>query len=271
MVTLEGQFPFNLCPARHLPGTDRAGPERRAVRHRALPVLLRPAQPQAARPTGTPSPTGCSRSATAKTSRASSSSCPLFDPPIDPGMLVQGRRRRARYRQHRHRPQPADRPAPRTPADPEGTRNRRRGPLTGSAGCSPPTKRATPNTSHCCARPTKSTLQQMIQNVRYLQWQHAQETTQGLLRTPGQRTRALHLLPAAARPDPGHDDAPAVRSTANEELTEDNFEDRLRHPGQPVRPGSPLQAYPDPQLAQRPSPSNQSGATGTGQLYLNQQ
>ena len=46
-------------------------------------------------------------------------------------------------------------------------------------------------------------LQQMIQNVRYLQWQHAQETTNGLLKTRDGHARALHLLPAAAQPGPG--------------------------------------------------------------------
>ena len=42
-------------------------------------------------------------------------------------------------------------------------------------------------------------LQQMVQNVRFLQWQHAQETTNGLLQDPRGHAGALHLLPAAAR------------------------------------------------------------------------
>ena len=48
------------------------------------------------------------------------------------------------------------------------------------------------------------TLQQLTQNVRYLQWQHAQETTNGLLRTRAatleRYTYYLRLLEPGAGP-----------------------------------------------------------------------
>ncbi len=53
------------------------------------------------------------------------------------------------------------------------------------------------------------------------------------------------------------------------ELTEDNFDDTYSTlVGQYNTPVA-LQAYPQLKLAQASSPSNQSGATGSGQLYLN--
>ena len=114
----------------------------------------------------------------------------------------------------------------------------------------------------------------MIQNVRYLQWQHAVETTNGLLKTRRQRGRAVHLLPQPARPGPGPDDGPGDHeptSVDRQELTEDNFQDTYDALVGEYDLAVPLQAYPDPQLAQGSSPSNQSGATGQGQLYLNKQ
>ncbi len=49
------------------------------------PLLLHPAEREDARLLGHASPTGCSRSATARTSTASSAMLALFAPPIDPG------------------------------------------------------------------------------------------------------------------------------------------------------------------------------------------
>ena len=90
MVTIEGQFPFNLVPGPAQPGA--AAPRGRTRAARCSASGARCTSPsrrtRTCSATGTPSPTGSSRSATARTSRASCSSFPLFDPPIDPGMLV---------------------------------------------------------------------------------------------------------------------------------------------------------------------------------------
>jgi Tc toxin complex TcA C-terminal TcB-binding domain len=116
-------------------------------------------------------------------------------------------------------------------------------------------------------------LQQMIQNVRYLQWQHAVETTNGLLKTREtaveRYTYYLSLLGQA----PDQTTVPAITTAGvdRRELTEDNFQDTYDALVGEYDLAVPLQAYPDPQLAQGPSPSNQAGATGQGQLYLNKQ
>ena len=110
----------------------------------------------------------------------------------------------------------------------------------------------------------------MIQNVRYLQWQHAQETTNGLLKTraitlerytyylrllgqaPDQATVAADLHPGPARADRGE------------------LRRHLQRARRRVRPGrSPPWPTTRLQPAQGTSPSTQSGATGQGQLYLN--
>ena len=112
-------------------------------------------------------------------------------------------------------------------------------------------------------------LQQMIQNVRYLQWQHAQETTNGLLKTRASAleryTFYLRLLGLAP-------DSTAVPPTFNpdrRELTEANFADTYAALVGEYDKAVALQGYTKLKLAQGSSPSESSGATGTGQLYLN--
>jgi hypothetical protein len=115
-------------------------------------------------------------------------------------------------------------------------------------------------------------LQQMVQNVRFLQWQHAQETTNGLLKT---RASALdrydyhmRLLGLPRDTETVPDD---YSNLDRRELTEDNFEDAFNalvgQYGKQIKP----QDYGQLQLAQASSPSNQSGASGSGQLYLDKQ
>ena len=111
-------------------------------------------------------------------------------------------------------------------------------------------------------------LQQMVQNVRYLQWQHAQETTSGLLKTRAVTLerytyylRLLNLVPdTAAVPDMFNPD--------RRELTEANFSDTYSAlVAEYDLTISPVN-YNQLQLAQGTSPSTQAGATGQGQLYL---
>jgi hypothetical protein len=112
-------------------------------------------------------------------------------------------------------------------------------------------------------------LQQMVQNVRFLQWQHAQETTTGLLKTRASAleryTYYLRLLGQA----PDSTAAPSTFSLDRRELTEDNFDDAYSALVGEYDLSVPLQAYTKLQLAQGSSASQQSGASGTGQLYLN--
>ena len=112
-------------------------------------------------------------------------------------------------------------------------------------------------------------LQQMIQTSRFLQWKHAQELTNGLLKTRASAleryTYYLRLLGLT----PDSNTAPPTLALNRAALTEDNFDGTystlVGQYNQPVA----LQAYSRLQLAQGSSPSNQSGASGAGQLYLN--
>jgi hypothetical protein len=112
-------------------------------------------------------------------------------------------------------------------------------------------------------------LQQLMQNSRFLQWKHAQETTNGLLKTRDSAleryTYYLRLL--GQTPDPTN--APPTLALNRVELTEDNFDDSYNTLVGQYNLPVPLQSYPKLQLAQGSSPANQSGASGSGQLYLN--
>jgi hypothetical protein len=112
-------------------------------------------------------------------------------------------------------------------------------------------------------------LQQLVQNVRFLQWQHAQEQTNGLLKTRASAleryTYYLRLLGLA----PDGTTAPATFPLDRRELTEDNFDDAYSALVGEYDQAVALQTYSKLQLAQGSSPSAQSGASGTGQLFLN--
>jgi Tc toxin complex TcA C-terminal TcB-binding domain len=110
-------------------------------------------------------------------------------------------------------------------------------------------------------------LTQMTQNARFLQWKQAQESTISLLRARAaileRYTYYLRLLGL----EPGDAAVPNL-ALDRRELTEDNFDDAynalVEQYDQPIA----LQAYPQLQLDQS-SPSSDAGASGRGQLYLN--
>jgi Tc toxin complex TcA C-terminal TcB-binding domain len=114
-------------------------------------------------------------------------------------------------------------------------------------------------------------LQQMTQNVRFLQWKQAEAATQALLQTRSVALerytfylRALGLTPDSAVTvsfdPPGAD---------KKELTEENFDSFLATLVSTYDPPIKPQRYPTLQLSQVSDPSTQAGATGSGQLYLN--
>ena len=112
-------------------------------------------------------------------------------------------------------------------------------------------------------------LQQLAQNVRFLQWRHAQETTNGLLKSRASAleryTYYLRLLGLA----PDGTTAPKDFNPDRRELTEANFDDAYSALVAKFDLSVALQGYSALQLAQGSSPSSSSGASGTGQLYLN--
>jgi hypothetical protein len=114
-------------------------------------------------------------------------------------------------------------------------------------------------------------LQGMVQNVRFLQWQHAQETTNGLLKARDsaleRNTFYLRLLGLTANPST----VPATFALDRSELTEENFDDTYAALVGQYDQKVGLQGYPAYQPVGGSSPSNQSGASGQGLLFLNKQ
>jgi hypothetical protein len=113
-------------------------------------------------------------------------------------------------------------------------------------------------------------LQRMMQDVRYLQWQQSQASTEALLRsratTLERYTYYLRLL--GQQPDES-----AVPTTVEIDhgaaLTVDTFDSVYQDlVGKYDKPIAAL-PYPRLRLADGSSPAAQSGASGSGQLYLN--
>jgi hypothetical protein len=112
-------------------------------------------------------------------------------------------------------------------------------------------------------------LQQMTQNVRFLQWKQAQESTNALLKTRGTayerytyHLRLLGLTPDAAT-------VPESLTAEGHELTEDNFDEAHAALVTAFDRKITLKDYPKLDLAGGSSPSDQAGASGTGKLNLN--
>ncbi len=116
------------------------------------------------------------------------------------------------------------------------------------------------------------TLQQMTQNVRFLQWQQAQQATKSLLGTRAVTLEryAFYLRALGLAPDPTTaPDTFQIDQAGQTELTEENFNSVYSTLVSSYDLTIAAQPYPTLQLAQGSSPSAQSGASGTGQLYLN--
>lgn len=113
-------------------------------------------------------------------------------------------------------------------------------------------------------------MEQLTQNIRYLRWQQAQAATESLLRS---RTSTLerytfYLRDMGLSPNPAT--APSTFSIDHTTvITEENFTDAYN--ALVAQYDLPISTMPYAQLtlAQASSPATQSGASGTGNLYLN--
>ncbi len=111
-------------------------------------------------------------------------------------------------------------------------------------------------------------IQQLSQEVKFLQWQSSREATQSLLTSRNTALERLHFyqrllgLPADAN-------APESITIDRRELTEENFDDTYQAlVGQYDKPMT-LQKLSALTIFGGSNPSNQSGATSSGALYLN--
>jgi hypothetical protein len=111
----------------------------------------------------------------------------------------------------------------------------------------------------------------MVQNVRFLQWQHAQETTNGLLKTRDSALERYSFYLRLLGLTPDASTVPATFPLNRSELTEDNFDDTYAALVGQYDQNVALQGYPAYQPVGGSSPANQSGASGQGPLFLNKQ
>lgn len=118
-------------------------------------------------------------------------------------------------------------------------------------------------------------LQQMTQQVRFLQWKSAQETTKSLLTT---RATALERLRYYQRVLGLPQDQNAPRTLTLEQskssddppkLTEDNFDEVYNALVSQYDKPLTMQTLPALRIIGTTSPAQQSGASGQGRLYLN--
>jgi hypothetical protein len=112
-------------------------------------------------------------------------------------------------------------------------------------------------------------IQAMVQEVRFLQWKQAQESTESLLRS---RAGALeryryYLRMLGISPDTAV--VPETVALDRRALTEDNFDEAYASLVAQYEKSVPLERYPPLRIADEGSPANQSGAAGPGRLYLN--
>jgi len=117
-------------------------------------------------------------------------------------------------------------------------------------------------------------LQQMAQQVRFLQWKSAQEATKSLLTT---RATTLERLRYYQRvlglpPDPNAPDTLPLEQSQNPDgppkLTEDNFDAVYTALVGQYDKALTIQALPALRITGENSPAQQSGASGQGRLYL---
>jgi Tc toxin complex TcA C-terminal TcB-binding domain len=264
LVTLESQFPFNLVPAPGSPGTDDQSGALFGI-GRSLYFCVPPNQNLLGY-----WDTVADRLFKIRNSeniQGVAQQLPLFDPPLDPGMLVQAAA------------------AGLDIGSVVSGLNQPAGPVRSllliqkaleiaaevrSLGASllASLEKGDAEQLALLRQGHEVTLAQMQQNVRYLQWQQAQEATNTLLKaravTLERYTYYLRLL--NLEPDPAT--VPPDFAPDRRELTEANFADTYGALVGEYDLAIATLAYNPLQPAQGTSPSTQSGATGQGQLYL---
>ncbi|HEU5367041.1 MAG TPA: hypothetical protein VFU69_01200, partial [Ktedonobacterales bacterium] len=111
-------------------------------------------------------------------------------------------------------------------------------------------------------------IQQMAQEVRFLQWKSAQEATTSLLTNRATALARLHYYQRLLGL-PADQNAPDNLTLDHRELTEENFDDAYSTLVGQYDKQLTLQLFPSLAIAGGTSPAQQSGASGQGLLYLN--
>jgi hypothetical protein len=111
-------------------------------------------------------------------------------------------------------------------------------------------------------------IQKMAQEVRFLQWQSARETTQSLLTSRDTALERLHYYQRVLGL-PADQNARESLTLDHRELNERNFEAAYNQLVAQYDKRITLQKLPNLKIAGKASPARQSGAAGQGALYLN--
>lgn len=112
-------------------------------------------------------------------------------------------------------------------------------------------------------------IQQMTQDVRFLQWKQAQESSESLLRSRATALERYRYYLRLLGLTPDSNLVPETFPLDRRELTEENFDEAYGALVGQYEKAIPAQALPQLRLAGETSPANQSGAAGHGKLYLN--
>ena len=112
-------------------------------------------------------------------------------------------------------------------------------------------------------------LQRMNRDVKYLQWKQAQEATEVLLKTRASTLERYHANLRLLGMTPDSSAVPAALPLDRRTLTEDNFDEAYSALVGEYDSTPPAPDLPPLRLAQSTSPAAQSGASGTGPLFLN--
>jgi hypothetical protein len=110
-------------------------------------------------------------------------------------------------------------------------------------------------------------IQTLMQDVRFLQWKNAQESTKSLLTSRAtvlERLRYYQRLLGL----PADQNAPDTLTIDQRELTEANFDESYAALVGQYDKAIAVQPFPNLQLTGATSPAQQSGASGSGRLYL---
>ena len=111
-------------------------------------------------------------------------------------------------------------------------------------------------------------LQTLVQNVRFLQWKHAQESTNALLKSRATVYERYQNYLRLLGQTPDATAAPPTLNPDRSDITEATFDDLYSTLLGEFDLVVPTQQQGPLQLAQGSSPANASGATGNGSLYL---
>src|SRR5262249_35807598 len=117
-------------------------------------------------------------------------------------------------------------------------------------------------------------IQQMAQDVRFLQWKSAQEATKALLLSRNTMVARLSYYQRllGLQRDQNAPDNVTLDGLGNlqwTELTEENFDEAYSALVSQYDKALTLQNLPALNIAEDTSPAQQSGASGPGKLYLN--